>query len=185
MFAFLLPLLAQLPGLIGNYFKQKNDLLTAQNEVQRQIEIAKIDMAKDIATAQLNLNATIIGSTSSYFKYFTFLMWFGPFMVGIVAPKFSSEIFNNLGIMPQWYVESCLMIMFTVWGISVSAPVVNGIFSGLGDFFTARREYKVELAKVNRKAYYDALRATKGHVTNDDVSEMEKVFNKLDADNSK
>lgn len=180
MFAFLLPLLAQLPGLIGNFFKQKNDLLAAQNEVQRQVELAKIDMAKDIAVSQLNLNATIIQSTSSYFKYFTFCMWFGPFMLGLVAPELAAKVFTNLGDMPQWYVESCIMIMFTVWGISVSAPIVNGIFSGLGDFFAARREHKTGLAKIDRKAYYDALRATKGFVLGEDVKEMEKVFDALE-----
>ena len=180
MFAFILPFLAQLPGLIGNYFKQKNDLLTAQNEVQRQVELAKIDMAKDIAVSQLNLNATIIQSTSAYFKYFTFAMWFGPFMLGIVSPSLAAHVFINLGGMPQWYTESCVLIMFTVWGISVSAPVVNGVFSGLGDFFAARREHKLQLAKVDRKAYYDALRATKGMVLQDDVNEMEKVFDALD-----
>jgi hypothetical protein len=148
MFALLVPLLASLPGLIGKYFQQKNDILTAKNEAERQIELAKLSMAKEIATAQLNLNATIVQATSSLFKYFTFIMWFGPFMVGVVAPEFSKEIFNNLGGMPQWYVESCIAIMFTVWGISVSAPVINGIFSGLGDFFSARREYKVELTKA-------------------------------------
>lgn len=185
MFALLIPILASLPGLIGAFFKQKNDILTATNEAARQIELAKIDMAKEIATAQLNLNATIVQATSSVFKYFTFIMWFGPFMVGLVAPHFSSEIFTNLAGMPQWYVESCIMIMFTVWGISVSAPVVNGIFSGLGDFFAAKRDHKLEMSKVDRKAYYDSLRLTNGIVTVADMNTAEAIFNKIDKDNAK
>ena len=183
MFALLIPLLASLPGLIGKFFTQKNDLLTAQNEAARQVELAKIGMAKEIAVAQLNLNATIVQATSSYFKYFTFFMWFGPFMVGLVAPHFSSDIFTNLAGMPQWYVESCIMIMFTVWGISVSAPVVNGIFSGLGDFFAAKRDHKLQMAKVDRAAFYESLRVKNGYVTGDDVKIGEAIFDKMDKDN--
>lgn len=172
-----------LPGLIGKFFQQKNEIISAQNEAQRQIEIAKIDMAKEIATSQLNLNATIVQSTSAIFKYCTFLMWFGPFMLGVVAPEYAKDIFTNLGGMPQWYVESCIMIMFTVWGISVSAPVVNGIFSGLGDFFASRREHKLQMAKVDRKAFYDALRQTKGFVTSEDVKINEQAFDAIDKAN--
>lgn len=183
MFALLIPLLAQLPGLIGAFFKQKNDILTAKNEADRQVELAKLDLAKEIAVAQLNLNATIVQATSSWFKYFTFFMWFGPFIVGTVCPRIGADIFHNWSGMPEWYITSCIAIMFTVWGISVSANAVNGIFSGLGDFFSARREYKVELAKVNRKAYYDELRIKQGFVTSDDVKTAEAIFNKIDKGN--
>ena len=182
MFALLIPILASLPGLIGKYFQQKNDLLTAKNEVTRQIELAKIEMAKEIAVSQLNLNATIVQATSPIFKYFTFAMWFGPFMVGVVAPSYAKDIFHNLEGMPEWYVSSVVMIMFTVWGISVSAPVVNGIFSGLGEFFQAKRNDKIKLAaaKVDRKAFYDNLRSIQGFVSGEDVKANEKVFDYID-----
>lgn len=183
MFALLIPLLAQLPGLIGKYFQQVNEIKSAELEAKRQVELAKQQMASDIAKAQLDLNKTIVASTSSHFKYFTFLMWFGPFMVGVVAPSVSKDIFTNLAGMPEWYVSSCLAIMFTVWGISVSAPAINNIFSGLGAFFQSRRDYKLELKKIDRKAYYDALRTTKGFVTPDDLKEMEPVFDRLDKEN--
>ncbi len=189
MFALLIPLLAQLPGLFGSFFKQKNDLLTAQNAANLQIEIAKIGMAKDIATAQLNLNATIVQATSSTFKYFTFFMWFGPFMMGLFFPHFSSDIFTNLAGMPQWYVTSCITIMFTVWGISVSADCVNGIFSGLGDFFTAQRAHKLEVAMVkapiDRKAFYDALHSVQGAISQNEVNKNNAVFDAMDKANVK
>ncbi len=172
-----------LPGLIGKFFQQKNEILSASNEAARQIEIAKIDMAKEIATAQLNLNATIVQATSPYFKYFTFFMWFGPFMVSTVSPEMGRAIFHNWDVMPEPYYTSCVAIMFTIWGISVSAPVVNGIFSGLGDFFTAKREHKLEMAKVDRKAFYDALRLKKGFVLEDDVRIAEQAFDAADKAN--
>ncbi len=180
MFMFLLPLLAGLPGLIGKYFEQKNALEQARIETERQIEVARQQMASDIAKGQIDLNKTIVAATGAYFKYFTFVMWFGPFMVGVIFPHWSKDIFVNLATMPEWYVQSCMLIMFTVWGISVSAPVVSGIFSGLGDFFAAKRDFKLEKAKVDRKTFYDAIRHLKGVVTPADVKSWDPILDEVD-----
>lgn len=162
MWAALLPVLATLGGKLGDYFKQKNDIEMQRLETERQVEVAKQQMASEIAKGQLELNKTIVGSTGSYFKYFTFFMWFGPFMIGIVSPVMAKEIFVNLLTMPEWYVQSCMLIMFTVWGISVSAPVVSGIFSGLGHFFAerkdAKRDFELAKAKINRELVFKSLR---------------------------
>jgi hypothetical protein len=158
MWAMLLPILSQLGGKIGDYFNQLNEIKKQELETQRQIEVAKQQMASDIAKAQLDLNKTIVNATGSYFKYFTFFMWFGPFMIGTVWPSKAHDIFTNLSGMPQWYVQSCMLIMFTVWGISVSAPVVSNIFTGLGQFMADRREYKLEKARINRETFFKSLR---------------------------
>ncbi len=189
MFALLIPILAQLPGLIGKFFQQKNEILTATNEAARQIELAKINMAHDIAVAQMNLNATIIQATSPGFKYFTFFMWFGPFMIGLLLPEFSKDIFHNLSGMPQWYVTSCIAIMFTVWGISVSADAINGIFAGLGEFFSEQRKTSVvktiiKSGAADRKAFYEELRKIQGYVSDVDVKKYESIFDKVDKDNA-
>lgn len=159
MWAILLPVLSTLGGKLGEYFTQLNDLKKQELETQRQVEVAKQQMASEIAKAQLELNKTIVSSTGAYFKYFTFFMWFGPFMVGVVWPAKSAEIFQNLTTMPEWYVQSCMLIMFTVWGISVSAPVVGSIFSGLGRFMSERRDYKLEKARINRDAVFAKVRS--------------------------
>ena len=158
MFALLIPLLASLPGMIGKYFSEVNTIKQAELETRRQIELAKQQMAAEIAKAELQKANIIIGATGPMFKYFTFVMWFGPFMVGIFMPELSNEVFKNLAGMPEWYVTSCVAVMFTVWGINVGAPVVANIFSGLGGFFQSRREYKLEKAKIDRKAFFDGLK---------------------------
>lgn len=158
MWNLLLPFLSAIGGKIGDYFTQLNELRKQELETQRQIEVAKQQMASDIAKTQLELNKSIVAATGSRFKYFTFLMWFGPFMVGVVSPSKSNLIFENLSHMPDWYVQSCMVIMFAVWGISVSAPVVGNIFSGLSSFMADRRQYKLEKAKIDRHAVFIALR---------------------------
>lgn len=176
---FLLPFLATLPGLIGDFFKQKNALESQRLETERQIEVAKQQMASDIAKSQMEVEKTIVGATGAYFKYFTFCMWFGPFIVGVIAPGYSKDIFANLSTMPEWYVQSCMLIMFTVWGISVSAPVVGGIFTGLGEFFASRRSDKIEMKKVDKQAFFDAVRHLRGVVTPQDVKMMDPVIDEI------
>ncbi len=173
--AFLIPLLSQLPGVLGNFFKQKNELLMAQNEAARQLALAQQQMAQEIAKAQLELNKTIVASTGQYFKYFTFVMWFGPFILGIIAPKMGMDVFNNLKLMPEWYVQSVVTIMFTVWGISVSAPVVSNIFKGITDFFHERARITLP-----RKLFYDTLRSVKGNISQAEVDLYNKALDQLD-----
>lgn len=183
MWALLLPFLSTLGGSIGAFFKQKNDLEMAKIETDRQIEVAKQQMAADIARGQMDLNKTIVMATGSKFKYFTFFMWFGPFIIGTISPSRGHDIFQNWAGMPDWYVQSCMLIMFTVWGISVSAPVVSNIFTGLGQFMAgrkdAKRDFELEKAKINRQAVFDDLRKNlfpKGM----DQQEVQIIDNALD-----
>lgn len=183
MWAALLPLLAGLPGMLGKFFQQRNDIESARIETERQVEMAKQQLAMEIARGEVDRSKAALTSTGSYFKYFTFFMWFGPFMVGVFSPSTAKDIFLNLQGMPEWYVQSCMLIMFTVWGISVSAPVVSNIFTGLGSFMANRRDYKLEKARINRKAYYDAIRKLTGSVSEAEVKAMEPVFDQMDKEN--
>lgn len=179
MFALLIPLLASLPGFFGNLFKQKNDLLQAQNAANLQIELAKISLATEMAKAQMAEEAVIVSSTSQYFKYFTFFMWFGPFICGLVAPVYSTVIFTNLAQMPQWYVQSCMVIMFTVWGISVSADTVGSIFSSLAGFFADRAH-----ANMPAKLFFDTLRSVKGNISQAEVDLYQKALDQHNGENN-
>lgn len=177
--ALILPFLAKLPGAAGDYFKQKQELQLEQLKTQRDVEQARQQLASELAKAQLELDKAKLNATGTKFKYFTFFMWFGPFMVGTVAPARANDIFQNWASMPDWYVQSCIVIMFTVWGISVSAPVVANIFSGLGQFMAerkdAKRDFEIQKAKINREAVFASLRNNpmfKGKGLNQDTVEM-------------
>ena len=192
MWSLLLPFLSSLPGTLGTFFTQKNANAAATAQAQAaleqaklqtnlQVELARQTMSMDIAKSQMEKDKVTLSVTGSYFKYFTFIMWFGPFMIGSVFPARSAEIFKNLTTMPEWYVQSCMLIMFTVWGISVSAPIVSNIFSGLGNFLEGKRQFKLDkLSIINRQAFYDELRKVQGSVSKAEVINDEKVFDALD-----
>ncbi len=157
----LFSLLSGLPGLIGDYFKKKQEIETIKLETQRQIAVAQQQMASDMAKAESETAIARLGVTSSYFKYFTFCMWFGPFISGVFLPHFAAGIFDNLKLMPDWYVQSCVMIMFAIWGIQVAAPVVASVFTNLTSYLNdpQRQGYKLQKAHLaNDKAFYDKVR---------------------------
>lgn len=168
---------------VGDFFKKQVEIKTAELDVQRQVVIEQYKLASETARAQLELSQTVLQATGRRFKYFTFVMWFGPFMVGCVNATWANFVFNNLAQMPQWYVQSCVTIMFTIWGIQVAAPVVSSIFSNLTDYLGDRRQDKIEMKKVSadsyKKAYYDAMRAVKGNVTPQDVALGDKILDTL------
>lgn len=173
-------LLSGIPGIVGDYFKKKQELEDKKLDAQLAIELENKKLAAEYARAQFELQKTIVRSTSPYFKYFTFVMWFGPYMLGVWNKSWGQQIFENMAGMPEWYIQSCVAIMFTIWGIQVSAPVVANIFNGLQDFFRERRTYKLQ--KLDRKAYYDTIRKLNGGkpLPQQFVDQQEAVFNEME-----
>lgn len=176
----LLPLLAKLPGMFGDYFTAKANLAAQEVQTEMQVEIAKAQMATDIAKAQLAVEQVVVASTSARFKDFTFVMWFIPFIACFISPRFSSYIFANLAVLPDWYKESCTIIMFSVWGIAVGGPIINNVFSGLSNVLSDHRDFQLSKAKIDRKSFFDAVRLVKGNLSQSDVDEGNKVLDDLD-----
>lgn len=176
IFTVLFSFLSKLPGAVGKYFEKKQELEQIKLETQKQIALAQQQMASDMAKAESETAIARLAVTSSYFKYFTFCMWFGPFVSGVFFPQFADTIFKNLGQMPDWYVQSCVMIMFAIWGIQVAAPVVANIFSGLNNYLGERRTYKLESKRIDRTAVFDSLKKAQGALSQRTVDEVNKAL---------
>jgi hypothetical protein len=175
----LLPLLAKIPGMIGDFFTQKAQMVQAQMQMELAVEQAKLQLAGQMAADEMEVAKTVLGSTSPHFKYFTFFMWFGPYMLQIVWPAAGQVVFQNMAQMPVWYAQSCVAIMFTVWGISVAGPVVNQIFNNLGGFFQSSRTDKIAMKAVDKQAFFDALRHLNGNVTPADVAKYDPILDEV------
>lgn len=151
-------------------------------QTQMQIEMEKQKLAAELAKAEVERAKAALGATSQTFKYVAFGVWFGPYVVGLVSPSWSAKIFQNLAGMPEWYVQSVVLIMFTIWGISTASPVVTSIFSSMQEFFREKRSFKLEKAAtkaaIDRKAFFDGLRAAKGYLTQADVDAGNKALDK-------
>lgn len=172
-------LLSKLPGLAGEYFAQQAEIKRIQLETEKQIALERQKLAAIIAENEYKRAETALNATGRWFKYFTFVMWFAPYAIGLVSPTLSKAIFHNLAIMPEWYVQSVVMIMFVIWGVSASSPVVGSIFHNMGVYFKERRQQKIEYKAVDKKAFFDGLRAAQGFVTQQDVDKFNKILEQI------
>jgi len=158
----------------GNYQERKQ----AEHQTQIAIEMGKQKIVEQQIANEHELNTVRIKATGKWFKYFTFIMWFGPFMITWLSPDYGKQIFDNLKLLPAWYVQSCMTIMFTVWSISVSRDTITTIFANLGKYMAGRREYKIK-----RKLFYDTLRSVKGNITQYEVTALEKALDSVEGKN--
>lgn len=163
-------LFSQIPAAADAWAKSRQAKAEAELERIR----AEKDLSKRIVEAELERGTSQIKATGAWFKYFSFIMWFGPFMLTWVFPSYGVQVFENLRLLPEWYVQSCMILMFAVWGISVSAPAISNVFAGLGAFFNARQKIN-----MNRKLFYDTLRSVKGNISQYEVDMYEKAINHM------
>ena len=169
---FILSMFSGIFGAIGNYFVEKQKRAAQEQMMQDQMRIQAMKMEADGIKADGVAANTRLKSTGRNFKYITFIMWFTPFVLGIIKPSAAAVIFQNFELMPTWYSQSCTILMFAIWGISVSAPVVQTVFSSLGNYLQGGREHRETLARINRDAVFAALRAKQGALSQKTVDEV-------------
>lgn len=117
------------------------------------------ELAAIVAQAEAEKATVLIKATSARFKYITFFMWFTPFILTLVFPPYGTVIFERLSLMPSWYAESVVYLMMVVWGAQISQPVVEGIFSGLKQFFREKRIFKAAVSEnVDNTALFALIR---------------------------
>ena len=171
-------LLKNVPGMVGKYFERKQEIQIIKWETEKQLAIEKQKLSAKLAEAEYKRAEASLQATGRWFKYLTFVIWFGPFIATIAYPPLGQQIFSNMSIMPAWYLESIMLIMFTIWGISTSAPVVVGIFSGIKQFFSERRADKIQMKEVDKKAMFEAIREIQGWVSQQQVKVLDPAMDK-------
>lgn len=143
--SLLLPVLSKIPGMFGDYFKRELKVNQAQHELRMARLHEETQLQGQVVKANLERGTQQLKATSKFFKYFTFILWFGPFATAFVAPTYSIELFARLAQLPDWYVQSCMVIIFAIWGISSSRDTIANIFSGLSTFMLNRQRNKLNI----------------------------------------
>ena len=126
-------------SLFKTYFSNKQEIKASEHKTRLILEESKQKAIAEKLKHEHILNIKRLGSTSRGFKYITFFLWYTPFVITIISPEHGDKIFNNLTSAPQWYIESCVTVFFTIWSIAVSRDTVQAMFSNLGVFFKSRR----------------------------------------------
>lgn len=175
----LLPLLSKIPGMIGEYYSKRLDLEVTKVNTSKEIELAKAQMATDIAKSELDNAKQVVLMTSATFRTVMTCLVFTPFAITMISSKWSAIIFTNFSLMPAWYSQICLTIILAIYGITVGAPVVKNIFDGLGTYLNGRRDYILEKSKINRKIFFDNLRKN-GTLSQREVDEANKALDEAE-----
>ena len=143
----------------------------AEHQVKMAEQKAKSNMAQAVLKAELELGHVQVKSTGRWFKCVTFFLWIGPFIISSISPEHGAQIFKNWEVMPEWYSQSCLVLIFAVWGIQVGKPAIMTMFANLGHAFRKRQQLS-----FNRKIFYDVVRSTSGNLSEHEVKIYEKAI---------
>ncbi len=163
--------LTSLIGAVTGAFSRYQDRKQAEQSVTLAQEEARRQLAMKTIEAELELGQTQVRATGRYFKYFTFCLWFGPFVISTFLPEYGQQIFKNWETMPDWYSQSVLVIIFAIWGIQAGKESIGTIFANLGQHMLKRQK-----ASINKQLFYATLRSTKGPIGQAEVDLYEKAL---------
>lgn len=158
MWGLIVPALLQIfgeNGPLGQYFKTKQKLEEAKNEVA----LARINADKELAIAQASADTSQLQSrlsaTSQSFKQGTFYPLWGLVIFSVLFPSKAEVMWHNFGLMPDWFQWLFLSVYSAIWGL----PIVKGGYGAVTDLLQSRREYKIQkIEALNRKAVFDELK---------------------------
>lgn len=177
----LLGLLSNLPGMVGQYFAKKQELEQLKIETQSKLELEKQQLVGEIAKADLERAKEALNATTPLFKHCVFWMLSSPFISCLLGyPEYAQMVFANLNSLPEWYLVIYTGIIGVIFGIPVPGTIMGNIWEGIKNARANSREYK--LAKINRKAVADAIRAANGPMSQAQVDRMDKMIDLIEKD---
>lgn len=153
MISILTGVLSKLPGAIGDYFKSKNEI--AQLEVKKEIvRVEKeIDLQGEYVKADLARGLQQLKSTPTWIRTYAFIQIATPINVAIydafMGTSYSQVLFGALKGLPEWYIQTYMIVMMAVWGLSAGKDAISNIFRGLGQFMLNRQTNKLKIKENN------------------------------------
>ena len=155
----LIPLISGLlgeKGPLGQYFKIKSDKVAAEETYRlRTLEAQTRQIETEAKQVEDRLN-----STSQDFKQYTF--WFIAVPVVITmcpwTSLFAVTMWANFALIPEWFQILFVSVYSSIWGLPIAKEYLGGMFKSLGGAMEARREFKLEKARINRKVFMDNIK---------------------------
>ncbi len=146
MLAAILPILSLLGTSVKDYLSHRQEV----KKEEREVELATIQANKEaIISGNESTTAQIqayLQATSKKFRQGTFYFFMVPFIVSMVAPEYAKVMWANFDAIPYEF----KLLFFSIYGVIWGFPSIN-------KYVENRREYKLEKARINRKAVFDKL----------------------------
>jgi hypothetical protein len=116
-------------------------------------------------------------------------MWFYPWIMVQFSQSQAQKIFANMAVLPPFYSESCVLIMFAILGIPVGAKMATTVFNAVTGYYEGKRNqifgHQESVARINREAIMESFRKDLGgKLSQKTVDMINKAVNAGDDDPS-
>lgn len=158
----LIPLLSGIfgeNGPIGAFFKTKAQQVQLEEEFRLAQLKANTEAAIQASIADTAQRSNYLGATSQGFRQGTFYWVSAIILYSIVFPSKAEALWNNFALIPQWVQYIYIAMISVTWGLPIAKENIGLMFSSIGKGLEARREFKLEKARINRKVVMDSIRS--------------------------
>ncbi len=146
-FSALIPLLSGIfgeNGPLGQYFKTKAAQVQATADLNLQIQKDKLALSSIIAQAAVDSERNKLAATSQTFKACSFLLLNIPIIITCLSKVHGADLWANLTLIPVWYAQMYVAVVFVIWGLPVVGNATGTIFSAIQQAWEVRNRGKID-----------------------------------------
>ncbi len=131
-------------GIIGKYLDTKAQTAQAKATADLELQRAQIEYAKQEGINVVESERNKLNATGQWFKFVSYVLLNYPIVVTIYSPAKGKEIFENIGIIPEWYAMLYVAVVGVIWGLPVAANWMGNVFSAIQRAWAMRQDKKIE-----------------------------------------
>lgn len=152
-------------GSLGQAVKDYLDYKKQESQNKQEIRLAELNANKEVIISgnqsDTDQRANYLNSVTRNFRQKTFIFLMIPFLVSMIAPEYSKEMWHRFNDIPAEFKQLFFLIYGVIWGLPIAKENFGSLFSAVQRGLEARREYKINKIKAtyNRKAVFDTLKA--------------------------
>lgn len=146
MWAALIPLLSGLfgqNGPLGQYLATKSQQIQAKADLDAQIERDKLALSQQLAQAAVDSEKNKLAATSQSFKAFSFILLNIPIVITCLSKVHGADLWGNLNLVPVWYAQLYVAVVFVIWGLPTVANASGTIFQAIQQAWDYRNQGKI------------------------------------------
>lgn len=147
-------------GPIGQYFKTKAAQVQLEQEYKLAVLKSNTEAAIQASISDTTQRSNYLGATSQSFRQGTFYWLSAIILYSILRPNSAEDLWHNFELIPQWVQYIYLGMLSVTWGLPIAKENIGLMFSSIGRGITARREFRLEKARINRDALFASIRAS-------------------------
>jgi len=145
---------------IKDYLTYKSQELAAN----RELKLAQISADRE-AVVSGNLADTAqrknyLDSVTQQFRQGAIVFFMVPFCISMIAPGYAKVMWTNFYDIPADFRQFFFIVYGVILGLPIAKDTLGQVVASVGRGIEARRDYKLEKARINRAAVFAKLNGT-------------------------